>query len=125
MAMMHEVQTVYSVVQDPQMVLLSKKGAHGVIVRCEKVYMLLPQRSQSGTLKNHMHFIANSTTVASQTNPVSPVQMASASQPASSNWQAITAQPKLQKSLHAPPRNRKLTIPPTRAIRLKPLLVCA
>ena len=39
MAMMsnvHEVQTVYNVVQDPQMVLLSKKGAHGVSVRCEK-----------------------------------------------------------------------------------------
>ena len=28
--------------------------------------------------------------------------MGSASQPASSNWQAMTAQPKLQKSLHAP-----------------------
>ena len=40
MAMMsnvHKVQTVYKVVQDPQMVLLSKKGAHGVSVRCEKV----------------------------------------------------------------------------------------
>ena len=61
MAMMsnvHEVQTVYHVVQGPQMVLLSKKGARGVSVRCEKVCMLLPQRSQSGTL-NHMHFIAN------------------------------------------------------------------
>ena len=52
--------------------------------------MLLPQRGQGGTFKNHMHFIANSTTVASQTNPVSPVHMASASQPASSNWQAMT-----------------------------------
>ena len=114
MAMMsnvHEVQTVYNVVQDPQMVLLSKKGSHGVSVRCEKVCMLLPQRGQGGTLKNHMHFIANSTTVANQTNPVSPVHMACASQPASSNWQAMTAQTKLQKSLHAPPRNRKLTIP--------------
>ena len=28
------------VVQDPQMVLLSGKGAHGVNVRCEKVCML-------------------------------------------------------------------------------------
>ena len=33
----HEVQTVYNVVQDPQMVLLSEKGAHGVSARCEKV----------------------------------------------------------------------------------------
>ena len=73
MAMMsnvHEVQTIYNVVQDPQMVLLSEKGAHGVSVRREKVCMLLLQRSQGGTLKNHMHFIANSTTVASQTNPM-------------------------------------------------------
>ena len=28
--------------------------------------------------------------------------MASANQPAKSNWQAMTAQPKLQKLLHAP-----------------------
>ena len=63
------------------MVLLSEKGAHGVSVRRAKVCMLSPQRSQGGTLENHMHFIANSTTVASQTNPVSPVYMVSASQP--------------------------------------------
>ena len=121
MAMMSYVHEI----QDPQMVLLSKKGAHGVSVRREKVCMLLPQGSQGGALKNHMHFIANSTSVASQTNPVSPVHIASASQPASSNWQAMTAQPKLQKSLHATPRNRELTTPPKRAIRLKPLLVYA
>ena len=89
------------------MILLSGKGAHGVSLRCEKVCMLLPERSQGSTLKNHMLFITNSTTVASQTNPVSPVHMASTCQTASSNWQAMTAQPKLQKPLHAPPRNRK------------------
>ena len=54
--------------------------------------MLLPQRSQGGTLENHMLFVANSTTVASHTNPVSPIYMAGASKPAGSNWQAITAQ---------------------------------
>ena len=26
----HEIQTVYNVVQNPQMILLSEKGAHGV-----------------------------------------------------------------------------------------------
>ena len=72
--------------------------------------MLLPQGSQSSTLENHMLFIANSTTAASQTNPVSPVYMASTNQTASSNSQAMTAQRKLQKPLHAPPRNRKLAI---------------
>ena len=65
----HEIQASFNVIQEPQMVLLSEKGAHGVSVRCEKVCMLLPQtlKSQGRTLKNHMHFIANSTTVASQT----------------------------------------------------------
>ena len=46
MSYMHEIQTVYNVVQDPQMVLLSEKGAHGVGVRREKVCMMLPQQSQ-------------------------------------------------------------------------------
>ena len=64
---------------------LSEKGLHGVSRRREQVCMLLPQGSQSSTLENHMLFIANSTTVASQTNPVSPVYMASTSQTASSN----------------------------------------
>ena len=37
---------------------------------------------------------------------------------------AMTAQPKLQKSLHAPPRNRKLTMPPAWAIRLNTAHMC-
>ena len=57
------------VFMNPQKVLLSEKGAPGVSSRCEKVCLLLPQRSQGGTLKNHMLCIANSTTVTSQTNP--------------------------------------------------------
>ena len=61
----HEIQTVHNVVQNPQMILLSGKGAHGVSSRCEKVGMLLPQRSYGSTLKNHMLLITNSTTVAS------------------------------------------------------------
>ena len=83
------------------MILLREKGAHGVSARCEQNYMLLPQRSQGSTLTNHMLrriLIANTTTVASQTYRISPAHMASTSQTASSNRQAITAQPKLQKS---------------------------
>ena len=87
--------------------------------------MLLPQRIEGGTLKIHMLFIGNSTTVASQTNPVNPVYMASASQPANNSRQAMITQPNLQKMLHAPPRNRKLTTPPAWAVRLQTLLVCA
>ena len=67
------------------MILLSEKGAHGVSSRCEKAGMLLPQRSYGSTLK--IHLITNSTTVASQINPVSPVHMASTSQTANSNRQ--------------------------------------
>ena len=40
MSYVHEIQTVYNVVQDPLMVLLSEKGAHSVSVRREKVCML-------------------------------------------------------------------------------------
>ena len=89
MSYAHAIQTIYNVVRNAQMVLLSEQGAHGVPVI------------------------------------ISPVHMASTSQTVSSNGQAMTAQPKLQKPLHAPPRNRKLTIPPTWAIRLEALLVCA
>ena len=38
------VQTVYNVVQNPHVVLLSRKGAHGASARCEKACMLLPQK---------------------------------------------------------------------------------
>ena len=69
MSYVHEIYVVFNVVQHPQMVLLSKKEAHGVSARCEKVGMLLPQRNQGSTLKIHMLFITNITTDASQTNP--------------------------------------------------------
>ena len=67
------------------MILLREKGAHGASARCEQICMLLPQRSQGSTLKNHMLLIANTTSVASQTDPISPAHMASTSQTASSN----------------------------------------
>ena len=71
------------------MILLCEKGARGDSARCEQVCVLLPQTSQGSTLKNHMLLIADSTTVASQTDSVSPLHMAS------SNRQAMTAQPKI------------------------------
>ena len=46
----HEVKTVYNVVQNPQMILLREKGAHGASARCEQICMLLPQRSQARIL---------------------------------------------------------------------------
>ena len=55
----HQIQTVYNVDQKPPDDPAERKGAHGVSSRCEKVGMLLPQRSY-GSLKNHMLFITNS-----------------------------------------------------------------
>ena len=125
MSYFHEIQTVYHVVENPQMILLCDKGAHGVSARREKACMSLPQKAKGCTLKSHVLFIANSPAVASQTNPVRPVHMANTSQTAGGNWQGMPAQPKLQKALHAPPRNRKLTVPPTWTKRLEPLFICA
>ena len=51
MAYVLEILTAYNVVQNPQMVLLSEKGAHGVSARREKVCMLFPRRRQGNTLK--------------------------------------------------------------------------
>ena len=38
MSYVHKVHTVYDLVQDPQMVLLSEKEAHGVSVRRENLH---------------------------------------------------------------------------------------
>ena len=62
----YEFETVYDAVQNPKMMLLREKGAHGVSAQCKEVRMLLPQWSQGSTLKNDVAFIANSTTFASQ-----------------------------------------------------------
>ena len=51
MSYVHEVQTVYDVFQNPQMILLCEKGVHEDSARCEQIRMLLPQRSQGNTLK--------------------------------------------------------------------------
>ena len=63
------------------MILLCEKGAHGDSARCEQIRMLLPQRSQGSTLKNHMLLIANTTTVASQTLLALPTWPAPAKRP--------------------------------------------
>ena len=68
----HEIQTVYNVVQTPQMILLSEKGAHGVSLRCEKVGMLLPQRSYGSTFMTTTLFMKkkNNFTMLSVIEPV-------------------------------------------------------
>ena len=65
------------------MIVLSEKGARGVSSRCESFKgphaAASREPGQYSVTGNHMLFIANSTTVASQTNPVSPVYKASTS----------------------------------------------
>lgn len=56
------------------------KTLSGTLSGVTRSARLLPQRSQGSILENHMLLIANSVTVASQTNPVIPVHMVSTSQ---------------------------------------------
>ena len=50
-----------------------QKKERMVSVRGVKGLHAVASRSECGTLENHMHFIANSTTIASQTIPVNSV----------------------------------------------------
>ena len=82
MSYVHKIWTVYNVTQNPQMVLLSEKGAHGVSSRCEKVRMLLPQGSQGSTRKNHMLSL-----------PIAPLLQAKQTLLAMSTWPAPAKRP--------------------------------
>ncbi len=65
-------------------------------------------------------FISRSTTIARQAHHVN---MSSASKTTSNYRQAMATQPRVQKALQAPARNRQMTITPTKALWPKPLLV--
>ncbi len=59
-------------------------------------------------------------------NPVGPIHVLSTGKSPSGNWQGMAAKPKLQKPLHAPARNREMTIVPTFFVaRPKPLVISA
>ncbi len=107
------------------MLRLCKKRPHGVSAVREQACLPRPQRSKGSTFKNQVLLIPRSTTVASQAHSVSPVNMSSASKTTSSNRQAMASKPKLQKALHAPTRNRQMTITATKAVWPKPLLISA
>ena len=106
------------------MVLLCKKGPHGVCVRGKQRSIPLPNCLESRTLKNHVQFICNSHTTRMCADPIGSGNMLTPSKTPENNWQSMRAQPKLKKPLHAPTRNRQLTIPPMPAKRSKPMVVC-
>ena len=106
------------------MILLCKKGSHGVCVRGKQRSIPLPNCLESWTLKNHVQFICNSHTTTMCADPIGSGNMLTPSKTSGNNWQLVRAQPKLQQPLHAPTRNRPLTIPPMLAKESKPMVVC-
>ncbi len=88
--------------------------------------ILLPNCLDSWTLKHHVQFLCNSHTTTMCADPIGSVNMLSLSKPPENNWQLMRVQPKLEKppALHAPTRNRQLTIPPMLTKRSKPMVVC-
>lgn len=62
-----------------------------VIARCQEVCMLFPQSNNGHRLENRILYIAKRIAVANQANPVSPVNMASTNQAASSIGKARPA----------------------------------
>ncbi|DBA72341.1 TPA: hypothetical protein ACH3X2_010581 [Trebouxia sp. C0005] len=105
------------------MVLLCKKGSHGVGVHGKQRSILPSNRLESWTLKNHVHFICNSHTTTTSADPIRSGYMLTCSKMSENNRQLMRAQSKLKKPLHAPTRNRQLTIPPMLAKRFKPMMV--
>ncbi len=106
------------------MILLRQEGSHGACVRGKQRSILLPNCLESWTLKHHVQFICNSHTTTMRADPIGSGNMLSPSKTPKNNWQLMRAQPKLEKPLHAPTRNRQLTIPPMSAKRSKPMVVC-
>jgi len=118
------IKTVQNEFENLHMILLCKKGSYGVCVHGKQRSIPLPNRLQSWTLKNHMQFICNSHTTTMFADSIGSGNMLTPSKTPENNWQLMRAQPKLKKPLHAPTRNRQLTIPPMLAKRSKPMVVC-
>ena len=57
-----DIKTVQNELENLHMILLCKKGSHGVCVRGKQRSIPLPNCLESWTLKNHVRFICNSHT---------------------------------------------------------------
>ncbi len=78
------------------MILLCKKGPRGVGVRGKQRSILLPNRLESWTLKNHVQFICNSHTTTMRADPTGSGNTLAQSNTAENNWQLMRARKTLQ-----------------------------
>ena len=89
------IKTVQNELENLHMILLCKKGSHGVCVRGKQRSIPLPNCLESWTLKNHVQFICNSHTTTMCADPIGSGNMLTPSKTPENNWQLMRAQPKL------------------------------
>jgi len=89
------IKTVQNELENLHMILLCKKGSHGVCVRGKQRSILLPNCLESWTLKNHVQFICNSHTTTMCADPIGSGNMLTPSKTPENDWQLMRAQPKL------------------------------
>ena len=98
-----------------------QKRSHGVGIYGKQRSIPLLNRLDSWTLKNHVQFICNSHTTTIRADPIGSGNMLTPSKTSKNNWHLMRAQPERYEPLHAPTRNRQLTIPPMLANFIKGL----
>ena len=89
------IKTVQNELENLHMILLCKKGSHGVCVRGKQRSIPLPNCLESWTLKNHVQFICNSHTTTMCADPIDSGNMLTPSKTPQNDWQLMRAQPKL------------------------------
>ncbi len=89
------IKTVQNELENLHMILLCKKGSHGVCVRGKQRSIPLPNCLESWTLKNHVQFICNSHNTTMCADPIGSGNMLTPSKTPENDWQLMRAQPKL------------------------------
>ncbi len=89
------IKTVQNELENLHMILLCKKGSHGVCVRGKQRSIPLPNCLESWTLKNHVQVICNSHTTTMCADPIGSGNMLTPSKTPENDWQLMRAQPKL------------------------------
>ena len=89
------IKTVQNELENLHMILLRKKGSHGVCVRGKQRSIPLPNCLESWTLKNYVQFICNSHTTTMCADPIGSGNMLTPSKTPENDWQLMRAQPKL------------------------------
>ena len=96
---MKEIKTVQNELENLHMILLCKKGSHGVCVRGKQRSIPLPNCLESWTLTHHaIHLqqpLCDTTTIIVCAGPIGSGNMLTPSKTSENNWQLMRAQPKL------------------------------